>query len=178
MFNGMSEHWLKQAESWHEFYLLVGSAGAALLGLMFVVVSLGPSVVSQRQQSVRAFCTPIIVDFTSALVVSALMMVPGFAPPLLGVALASSGFAGLIYQFSTGAHGQWRQNKLPAIDWIWFVGLQYFGYGVVLAAAIAIWQEKFLGLYAVASAALLFVIIGIRNSWDLVLWFAERARSS
>ena len=37
----MDELWLEHIEAWREFYLLVGTAGAALVGLMFVVVSLG-----------------------------------------------------------------------------------------------------------------------------------------
>lgn len=35
---------LKEIEGWHEFYLPIGSAGAALTGLLFILVSLGPRV--------------------------------------------------------------------------------------------------------------------------------------
>ena len=73
----MAETWLQQLHQWHEFYVLVGTAAAALTGLMFVVVSIGPQVIATRGSSgVRAFVTPVMVHFTSVLAVSALMLVP------------------------------------------------------------------------------------------------------
>jgi len=34
--------WVVEAlKQWHDFYILVGTAGATLLGLLFVAVSLG-----------------------------------------------------------------------------------------------------------------------------------------
>jgi hypothetical protein len=36
--------WTVEAlKEWHDFYILVGTAGATLLGLLFVAVSLGAS---------------------------------------------------------------------------------------------------------------------------------------
>jgi hypothetical protein len=34
----MHEAWTHQLETWHEFYLLVGTAGLTLTGLLFVVI--------------------------------------------------------------------------------------------------------------------------------------------
>ena len=52
----LHEAWTHQLEIWHEFYLLVGTAGVALTGLLFVIVSLGPRVIADRQATgVRAF---------------------------------------------------------------------------------------------------------------------------
>jgi hypothetical protein len=51
--------WLQQIHAWHEFYLLVGTSVAALTGLMFVVVSIGPEIIAGRaSDAVRAFVTP------------------------------------------------------------------------------------------------------------------------
>ena len=36
--------------SWHDFYLLVGTASATLVGLMFVAATLGASVFSERHR--------------------------------------------------------------------------------------------------------------------------------
>ena len=65
----MSEAWVHQLETWHEFYLLIGTAGVALTGLLFVVVALGPRVVAKHQTTgVRAFISPNAVFFTTTLV--------------------------------------------------------------------------------------------------------------
>ena len=61
----MEKAWLEQLEGWHDFYVIVGSAAAGLTGLMFVVVSLGPKVISGRGSAgVRGFVTPTVVFFT------------------------------------------------------------------------------------------------------------------
>ncbi len=173
----MTETWLQQLHQWHEFYVLVGTAAAALTGLMFVVVSIGPQVIATRGSSgVRAFVTPVMVHFTSVLVVSALMIVPLMTPGILAVLLALGSLGVLIYIFATGVHGQWRQGKLGRDDWIGYIGLPILSYLVILGSAVAIWREAASGFVLVAAAAILLLIVGIRNAWDLVIWMAQKFR--
>jgi hypothetical protein len=55
----MHETLAHQLEMWHEFYLLIGTAGVTLTGLLFVVVSLGLRVVAENQATgVRSFISP------------------------------------------------------------------------------------------------------------------------
>src|SRR2546427_12939650 len=62
----MHEAWAHQLEAWHDFYLLIGTAGVTLTGLLFVVVSLGPRVVANHEATgVRAFISPNAVYFTT-----------------------------------------------------------------------------------------------------------------
>jgi hypothetical protein len=57
-------------EAWHEFYLLIGTAGD-LTGLLFVVVSFGARTVATRASiGVRAFVSPNAVCFSATLVVA------------------------------------------------------------------------------------------------------------
>src|SRR5262249_16865942 len=75
------ESWPEQIVAWHDFYVIVGSAGAGLTGLMFVVVSLGQRTFAEsRDTGVRAFVTPTVVFFTSVLVIAAAMTVPHVGP--------------------------------------------------------------------------------------------------
>lgn len=174
----MNHDWLHLLETWREFYLLIGTAGATLLALMFVVVTLGPQAVAQQTATgVRAFFTPIVVVFTTTTVVSALMMTPGLTPVVLGAMLAIVGLAGVCYLLTTGAHTQWRLNNMLRIDWIWFVGMPILSYALLLVAAVGVWREATLGLYGVEAAVLLLLVMGIRNAWDVVLWIANQPRS-
>src|SRR5882672_1340285 len=92
------DHLPKQLEAWHDFYLVVGTGAAALTGLLFVIVSLGPHVVAGHTQTgVRAFVSPIATHFTTVLVGSSLMLVPDLSMPILGTLLAVGGFGGLTY---------------------------------------------------------------------------------
>jgi hypothetical protein len=173
----MIDHLPKQLEAWHDFYLVVGTGAAALTGLLFVIVSLGPHVVAGHTQTgMRAFVSPIATHFTTVLVASSVMLVPELSMPLHGTLLAAGGFGGLIYTAWTRVHGRWRESKLPFLDWIWFVGLPAACYALLLASGVAIAMSLAIGLYAVAGAMLLLVVVGIRNAWDVVLWVAQQPR--
>src|SRR6266705_1966365 len=148
----MIEH-LPKLEAWHDFYVMVGSGAAALTGLLFVIVSLGPHVMARHTQTgVKAFISPIAVHFTWALATSALMLVPDFPLPALGTLLAIAGLAGLVYMGWTRAHQQWRLGGLPMLDWIWFVGLPFLAFFVILCSGMGIGIGATLGLHGIAAA--------------------------
>ena len=164
-------------EGWHEFYLLVGTSAAALTGLMFVVISISPETIAERPKAgVRAFVTPTMVFFTTALAVSALMLVPQLAPVPLAVLLALAGIAGLAYLVWVRGHHYWREGKLDAEDWVFFIGLPFLSYVLFLAAAIAIGRDSALGAPMLAFVTLLLLVVGLHNAWDLVIWLSQQRR--
>ena len=63
--------------AWESFYVIVGSSGAALTGLQFVVIAL---VAESRKRStlkeIDAFGTPTIVHFCAVLLVAAILSAP------------------------------------------------------------------------------------------------------
>src|SRR2546427_13161318 len=75
---------------WESFYVIVGSSGAALTGLQFVVIAL---IAESRKQStgreVAAFGTPTVVHFCTVLLVAAIVSAPWRG--LSGVALGLGG---------------------------------------------------------------------------------------
>jgi len=173
----MIDHLPKQIEAWHDFYLVVGTGAAALTGLLFVIVSLGPHVVAgQTRTGVRAFVSPIATHFTTVLIASSLMLVPELPLPFLGALLAAGGFGGLIYTAWTRVHQRWRNSELPYLDWIWFIGLPVACFALILASGVAIAMSLAIGLYGIAGTALLLIVVGIRNAWDVVLWVAQQPR--
>jgi hypothetical protein len=69
---------MSELAKWDNFYLIVGSAAAgALIGLQFVVVTLIAERPARRvAEAGAAFATPTIVHFATALLLSAVLMVP------------------------------------------------------------------------------------------------------
>ena len=62
---------------WASFYMMVGSAAAALIGMQFIVITL----LADRPRrptvgALDAFATPTVVHLTGALLVSAIMSAP------------------------------------------------------------------------------------------------------
>jgi modulator of FtsH protease len=173
----MTEHLAKQVEAWHDFYVMVGGGSAALTGLLFVIVSLGPHVVAGREkEGVRAFISPVAAHFTFVLVISALLLAPGIPMPILGAALVAGGLGGTVFTVWSGAHRRWRASTLPFLDWIWFAALPHACFATMLLSGAAIAMGHVEGLYGIAFTSMLLIVTGIRNAWDLVLWVAQQPR--
>jgi hypothetical protein len=166
-------------QMWRDFYVFVGTAAATLMGLMFVVMSLGQHALAteEGQRATRAFFTPIVVFFATVIVVAVLMLVPDTPPTALGVLLAVVAGAGLIYMIASRAHTIWRTSELGLDDLMWYVILPYVGYAATGVAAVAIWKTAGFGFYAAGGAMLLLLLIGIRNAWDLVVYNIQRSHN-
>jgi|SRR5438552_17757611 len=107
----MHEGWVHQLETWHEFYLLIGTAGLTLTGLLFVIVSLGPHVVADHQGTgVRAFVSPnaVYFSFVGLPIVSYVLLLLSGVGFLFQVALSMHGVAGaLILLLVIGIRNAW-----------------------------------------------------------------------
>jgi hypothetical protein len=76
---------MSKLEAWHDFYVMTGSAAAALTGLLFVIVTLAPHIVARSVDTgVRSFISPIAVHFTAAMTVSAVMLAPDVPRDAIG----------------------------------------------------------------------------------------------
>src|ERR1700680_5045475 len=83
---------------WASYYVIVGSSGAALIGIQFVVMTL---IANRRHrptaEALKAFGTPTVVHRTGALLVSAIMSAPSRSFGLTSVALVLCGAGGIAY---------------------------------------------------------------------------------
>ena len=74
--------------AWESFYVIVGSSGAALTGLQFVVVTLvADSTLNTSTREIDAFATPTVVHFCVVLFIAAALSAPWptmFGPDLAG----------------------------------------------------------------------------------------------
>ena len=59
---------IAELEHWHDFYVLVGTAGATLVALLFVALSLGTGFLNdKRAAATRAFYSPVVVHISAAI---------------------------------------------------------------------------------------------------------------
>jgi hypothetical protein len=166
-------------EAWANYYVIIGSSAGGLTGLTFVVIALVADAHAVRLTGLRAFITPTIVHFGSALALSALMSVPGQSVMSLGICLDAFGLMGLIYSAGT-ARQVYRSTtntsyKPVAEDWIWNAILPTATYAVLFVAGLIATVHMPTALYLTAAASMVLLIIGIHNAWDIAVWFtAER----
>ena len=98
---------------WDSFYVIVGSAAGALIGLQFVVMTLIAERPPLRAAEAGATCaTPTIVHFGAALLLSALLRAPSPTVTLATTLCGIIGFGGAVYALITAK----RLASKPFID--------------------------------------------------------------
>jgi len=157
---------------WDGFYVIIGSAAGALIGLQFVVMTLiAEKPPKDFARAGAALVTPTIVHFGAVLFVSALMGVPWPAILFPAVVWVITGAAGLVY---TGIVGRRMKNQnayQPAFeDWLFHVVLPLASYALLGLGSFAANSQVVVALFAVATSALLLLFIGIHNAWDAVAY--------
>lgn len=160
--------------AWENFYVIMGSAAAALTGLQFVVLAL----IAQRNmrrdaESVNAFGTPTVVHFGAVLLLSAIQTAAW--PSLSGVACAIGvcGCSGLGYGLIVLRRAT-KQTLYQMVfeDWIWHVIFPFGAYATLLIAAAFVQARTLAALFAIGAVSLLLLFIGIHNAWDTVTYIA------
>jgi len=155
---------------WHEFYILVGTAGATLLALLFVAVSLGTGFLSDKdQRGTRTFMSPVVIHFTTVFFLSAVCLVPSHGAVFFAVLIGVTAIAGLLV-------------SVVITFWVIRTDLtryvqDYFAYGLLpalayiglLTAAVMIYRRWDYALEVLAGSLLLLAVVNIRNAWDLTL---------
>jgi hypothetical protein len=157
-------------EGWDNFYVILGSAAAALLGITFVVIAL----ISERRASpagMAGYITPTIVHFGTVLGLSCFVSVPHQNVVGVSVGVGSTATGLLIYTGAIASNmRRFAQDYVPVLeDWIWHVILPALVYCVLLAMAFLQWREPRESMYGIAAALLLLLFVGIHNSWDVAV---------
>jgi|SRR5215469_13347307 len=157
---------------WHDFYVLLGTASATLVGLMFVAASIGSTVFNEDHAgALQAFITPTVVHFAAALFASLVIMIPEHSWHSLGELLSVGGIAGAIYSSRVLMQLIIRHRfNVDITDRMFYALIPLVGYLLALSAAVLMFLQAAAGAYVMAAAMLLLLLAGLRNAWDMMLW--------
>jgi hypothetical protein len=161
---------------WDSFYVIVGSSGAALIGLQFVVIALIKDTRTRTTAgTVSAFGTPTVVHLGGALVISALMSAPWSSFFAISIALALCGLTGLGYSATIIHHARRQTGYVPVWqDWLWYIVLPCCVYGAIAISALLLHAATDGASFVIAGATLSLLMIAIHNAWDTVTYVAIR----
>jgi ABC-type transporter Mla maintaining outer membrane lipid asymmetry permease subunit MlaE len=156
--------------AWADYYVIVGSSGAALIGIQFVVITLIAGIRQQaKPEAIGAFATPTVVHFASALLVSLIMTAPWPSLPPAALALGACGLAGLGYGAIVFRRARRQDDYRPVWeDWLWYAVLPCAAYASLALASLALARSFRTASFGVAAAAVGLLLIGIHNAWDSV----------
>jgi hypothetical protein len=165
---------------WENFYLMIGSAAAGLIGLLFVVATLtGGLGADKAELGARVYLTPTVSHFAVILATAAMTAVPHLAPWGTGGLLAATALWGLGYSINVTVMLYARKGP-TAPHWTDFWCYGWFPAGLYLAliAAAAALAMRFVWAQdAFAAALLVLLLLTIRNAWDLVVSIAPAVNS-
>jgi hypothetical protein len=158
---------------WQNFYVIVGSSAAALIGLQFVVLSLisNSSEAQVDHEAGAAFATPTIVHFGAVLGLSGILSAPwdgiGAAAVLWGLVGLSGGVYAVIVIRRMRAQAAYRPQFE---DWLFHVLLPLAAYLMLAVSACAARFRLREALFGAGAAVLMLLFTGIHNAWDGVTY--------
>jgi hypothetical protein len=164
---------------WHDFYVLVGTASATLVGLMFVAVSIGTSIFNEeRSAGLTAFITPTVIHFAAVLFACLLGTIPTHTWYTLGGLLGAGALAGSIYSGKLVMQMIIRHRfKVDLIDRLFYSFLPLVGYVLALIAAVLLCTRTAVSADLIAAAVLTLLFAAIRNAWDMMVWIVIKTPS-
>ncbi|MBV9354027.1 MAG: hypothetical protein JO023_00740 [Chloroflexi bacterium] len=162
-------------QPWHDFYALMGSSAAALLGLLFVSASIHLDALTGDTQ-LRAYET--FNQFFLLLLLASVCLVPGLTAPLFAIAVLILGVLGTITQIRRRLRRQqlgfphpWRRDLFPVLAYLLLVVT-----GLRLLTPTAEWMPGVPVMVTLFTASLLLISQATENAWEMLVYLGIRAQ--
>jgi len=172
---------MAELAEWDSFYVIVGSAAGALIGLQFVVLTL----IANRPQrpmaeTGAAFATPTIMHFCAVLLLAALIRAPWQTVTPAAILWGLVGISGVAYAVIVARRMRIQTTYQPVFeDWLFHTILPMAAYGILTLSSFVAPSYTRKALFGVGTSALLLLFSGIHNAWDAVTHhvFTEKKES-
>ncbi len=163
-------------QDWHEFFALIGTAAATLIGAMFVVVSIGIGFLTRdHTTATHAFLTSTVTHLSVVLFGAALTVAPRLDWVAFGTIVGIAGAGGLANSVRIIA-GFRQHTGTDRSDWLWYAMFPPVAYAALLASAVAAFRGAGLSLDLLAISLAFLLLVGIRNSWDMIVFLVTLSR--
>src|SRR5437867_3552560 len=130
---------MSEFAEWDSFYVIVGSAAGALIGLQFVVVTLIAERPPLRAADAgAAFATPTIVQFSAVLFLSAVLRAPWQVITSAAALWGLMGVGGIAYAVIVARRMRKQTVYRPEFeDWLFHVLLPLAAHATLVLSAFA-----------------------------------------
>jgi len=160
-------------EDWHDFYILLGTASAALVALLFVAASIGASMLTpQRTRATRTYLSPVVFHYAAILFASLIALIPTQTPLWLGISIGSVALVGLLYSLFV-CFRLFRDRVADIADLLGYGGCPAGAYAAALISAWLFKSQSGAAVNVVAGAFMALLVVNIRNAWDLFIALAR-----
>jgi hypothetical protein len=165
-------------DGWGEYFFMIGSSAAALIGLMFVVVTLTAG--RDREEVERGkqlYTSPIVWNLAVILVLSGAAIAPTVTATIYGYAVGGVALLGIAIglRSAIGIARRPGDPNSPGFDMFWYGLAPAISYAALAVAALGVLGGKLWGPTAVAAALMALLLVSIHAEWDLVTYLAPGA---
>lgn len=163
---------MTECAEWDSFYLIIGSAAGALIGLQFVVMTLAAARVERVSiEMASAFATPTIIHFGAALLLALLIRAPLRDVTSTAIGWGVVGVIGVIYSLIVIRRMRGQGHYRPEFeDWLFHALLPLAAYATLAASALTVPRYGREALFAIGASVLTLLFVGIHNAWDAVTY--------
>jgi len=160
---------------WDNFFVTTAQAGAALIGLLFVTVTVGTGFSTTHMlKGTRAFLTPTLLHFVGVLFLSLAMLAPWGSLVPLGVVLGVLGLSGLIYQILViRDRRESRLVKMGWGEWIPYTVVPALSNAALAGGGFELCVSSPFALPLVAGGTVALLASGVLGAWDMTLWLVR-----
>jgi len=154
-------------ETWHDFFVMVGGAAAALTGLVFVALSINlTTIANDATHRYRAIGT--LNGYMAAFALCAFGLVQGQTDQVLGLGWIAVSFYGLVvYDYGiVKAQGQGR-SRAGLLSYRIFIGNGLYVAQAVGATALALGFDA--GIYLASIALIASIAYTTTGAWLLLM---------
>ena len=156
-------------ERWSNFYLLTAAAAAQLIGLLFVVITLGAERSRQGDAAkIPIYLTPTVIYFAHVLFLGALLIFPNHTRLTATLCICLAAVVGLLYSATTLIGGA-EKGFVERRDRIPYAILPFGAYGLLVLGGVLLLHNPQRGLTLVAVGMLSLLAVAIRNSWAIAI---------
>lgn len=167
-------------EGWEEYFLMIGSSAAALIGLMFVVMTLTAGRDrSELERGKKYYTSPIVWHLAVILLLSGAATAPTVPAEFfawvsiglgtLGIAMGIRSAIGITRAFASSD---------PGFDVVWYGVAPAIVYAGLIAAAVGTLGGQKWAASAIAADLMALLLVSIHAAWDLVTYLAPTAGQS
>jgi hypothetical protein len=157
-------------ERWANFYVVASTAAATLLGLLFILITLGAERRPKESGEIRLYLTPTVVLFGSVLCLAALLTFPTQSRFTASLCAYLIGGAGILYSASLLVmRGGQKPRCENALDVVQYVALPCVAYGLLIGGGALLTHTASHGLVLVPVGMLSLIVLALRNFWSIAV---------
>lgn len=160
---------------WHDFYLMIGTAAATLVGLLFVSLSLNVDVITRKANGdLRVLAAETFNSFLCVLLFAVLFLIPDQGPMGLGLPLLGIGGYGLLRTVAWLFEARRMQPRAwGKSDVAQRFVIPTLCFGALVIIAISVLESQTRGLYWLIPVMIMLIVTASSNAWHLLLRLRE-----